>query len=219
MKMLIAAGLLGTVLVEDKPVDIPRAELPKKSVCAVCEPNGEGEEKVAAGVRYKGKSFFFCNAKEVAEFRKDPEAFLPPVLPRPSPAFTWKSLSGEAVKPSDLKGKPALIDFWATWCVPCVKAMPDVQKIHEKFASKGLQVFGVSVDEDGEKKVRPFLEKRKFTYRFLVDDTKSWKEFGVRAIPALFLLDKEGRVVRQWTGKVDFKQVEAAIASLLEGSR
>src|SRR5256885_5491011 len=75
-----ARGYQGT------PVEIATKDLPKAAVCLVCEANGEGhkEEKPAAGVRYKGKSFFFCNVKELAEFKKDPESFMPPVLPRPA---------------------------------------------------------------------------------------------------------------------------------------
>jgi peroxiredoxin/YHS domain-containing protein len=204
-------------IAQDSPVDIAKGELPKSAPCAVCAAlgNAHGEEKPAAGVRYKGKSFYFCNAKEVAEFKKDPDGYLPPVLPRPGPAFALKNLAGESVDLANLKGKVVLVDFWATWCAPCVATMPEMQKLHERYAAKGLTVLGVSIDEDGEKKVRPFIDKRKFSYSILLDDRGTWKTFGVKAIPALFLIDQEGRIVKQWIGKPDKKTVESAVTDLL----
>jgi peroxiredoxin len=177
--------------------------------------SAHGEEKPVAGVRYKGKSFYFCSVKEVATFKKDPESFLPPVLPRPSPAFSLKNLAGETVKLSDLKGKIVLVDYWATWCAPCVATMPEMQKLHEKYAAKGLTVLGVSIDEEGEKKVKPFIAKRKFSYPILLDDQNIWKGYNIKAIPALFLVDRDGQIVKQWTGKPDKKEVEEAVTGLL----
>src|SRR4051812_2214381 len=78
---------------QDTPRDIPKNELPNSAVCTVCTANGNahGPEKPAAGVRYKGNTFYFCNAKEVATFKNDPDSFLPPVLPRPVPKFTARN--------------------------------------------------------------------------------------------------------------------------------
>ena len=78
--------LLGVpTFAQDTPLDIPKNELPKSAVCAVCEANGgaHGAERPAAGVRYKGRSFYFCSVKEVGAFKKDPNGYLPPVLPQP----------------------------------------------------------------------------------------------------------------------------------------
>jgi peroxiredoxin/YHS domain-containing protein len=220
---LAFAGLLlvlGTASLarQDTPTDIPRGELPKTAACVVCTALGSahGEEKPAAGVRFKGKSFYFCSAKEVATFKKEPESFLPPVLPRPAPAFSLKNLAGETVKLSDLKGKVVLVDYWATWCAPCVATMPEMQKLHEKYGAKGLTVLGVSIDEEGEKKVKPFIAKRKFSYPILLDDQNIWKGYNIKAIPALFLVDREGQIVKQWTGKPDKKDVEQAVTGLLK---
>lgn len=201
---------------QDSPVDIPKNELPKAAACVVCAAKGSahGEEKPAAGVRYKGKSYYFCGVKEVAEFMKDPESFMPPLLPRPAPAFSFKNLAGESVKLADLKGKVVVVDFWATWCKPCIETMPEMQKLYDKHADKGMTVLGVSIDEEGEKKVKPFLSKRKFTYPIVLDSDSTWKAFGVHAIPAVFLIDKDGQIVKQWTGKPDKKEVESAILAL-----
>lgn len=220
---LLAAGL-GMLLAapgaraagQDKPAPIT-GKLPAKAACAVCSANGEshGEERPAAGVTYKGKSYFFCNKKEVAEFIKDPEGFMPPVLPRPAPQALLTNLAGAEASLSSMKGKVVLVDFWATWCKPCIATMPELQKLHDAYSAKGLTVVGVSIDETGAKDVEPFLAKRKFTYPMLLDQNGTWEKWGVRAIPALFLLDKNGQIVRQWTGKPDKKDVEKAVAELV----
>jgi peroxiredoxin len=228
MKSLIASiGLLIIsmgAMAQGAPEDIAKNELPKKAACVVCAANGEGhgEEKPAAGVRYKGKSYFFCNVKEVATFKQDPEAFMPPILPRPAPKTLGVKLDGASAAASEFQGKVLLVDFWATWCAPCVAAMPDLQKLHDKNASKDFSVVGISIDEEGAKKVKPFLARRKFTYPMLLDtDAKApvWKAFGVHGVPALFLINREGRIVNQWTGKVNHRDVEKAVAELVDAGR
>jgi len=220
LRTLTAFLLLAGIGVQDTPQDIAKKDLPKSAHCVVCEAGGSahGEEKPAAGVRYKGKEYYFCAAKEVATFKKDPEAFVPPVLPRPAPAFQLTNLAGEKVRPADLRGKVVLVDFWATWCKPCIEGMPAMQKLHEKYGGKGLAMLGVSIDEKGAKVVAPFVQKRKFTYPMFVDggDDPAWKSFGVRSIPALFLIDKEGRIVKQWVGKPKEQEVEQAVAVLVK---
>ena len=166
--LLVAAT--SSARAQDKPIPVT-GKLPAKAECVVCSAHGaaHGMEKPAAGMQYKGKTYYFCSKKEVAGFAKDPEGFMPPVLPRPAPAFALKSARGGTTTLSGLKGQVALIDFWATWCAPCVEAMPDLQKLHNRYAGKGFTVVGVSIDEDGMKSVGPFLAKRKFTYPILLD--------------------------------------------------
>ena len=225
MKTLLAGvGLLIMSLgasAQNVPEEIAKKELPKQANCVVCSANGEahGEEKPAAGLRYKGKTYFFCSVKEVATFKKDPEAFLPPVLPRPAPKSLGVKFDGSPALLSEFRGKALLVDFWAIWCAPCVASMPDLQKLYAQNVDKGFSVVGVSIDEEGAKKVKPFLAKRKFTYPMLLDaDAKApvWKAFGVHGVPALFLIDSTGHIVQQWTGKVNHKVVEQAVTELLE---
>jgi peroxiredoxin len=203
---------------QDKPVDIPKTELPKSATCAVCSSNGEshGEERPAAGLRFLGKSYFFCNAKELTEFKKDPEAFMPPVLPREAPELTASLQNGSAVSLKDNKGKVVLLDFWATWCAPCVKSMPAVEKLYASRKEQGFVALGLSIDED-LKKVGPFLEKKKFTYPILVDDLKTptWAAYKVKAIPAIFLIDREGQIIAQWKGEPKMAEIEKAIEAAL----
>ncbi|HVK03667.1 MAG TPA: redoxin family protein [Armatimonadaceae bacterium] len=201
---------------QEKPT-VVKENLPKKAVCFVCSQNGEehGEEKPAGAVAYKGKTYYFCNKKEVEAFLKDPEAVIPAPLPRPVPTgASFTDLGGKAVSADTLKRGTVVVDFWATWCGPCVKAMPEIQKMHDRYGARGLRVVGVSIDEEGAKVVAPFLAKRKFTYPMLLDGGGAWETWGVKALPTVLLV-RDGRIVAQWTGKVDVREVEkAAVAAL-----
>lgn len=194
---------------------------PKKAICRVCQVHeGEDEpEKVVASTTYEGQDYHFCSEKCKATFAEDPVAYLPPVLPRPAPAFTLKGLDGQEVASKSLQGKAVLVDFWATWCQPCVTAMPRLEKLHSQLAGKGFAVVGVSIDEgaEGQKKAQEFVKKRKIEYPMYLDATQTpaWSVFHVRAIPAMFLIDAQGRVVRQWTGKIDLAEVEKAARDLV----
>ena len=211
---ILGALVLGAgALAQDAPVEIPKGDLPKRGICAICK---EGEEAIRAGFRYKGKSYLLCNVKEVEPYRADPDAYVEAVLPRPAGALPFTTLEGTKKSLADYKGKLVLVDFWATWCAPCVKSMPDLQKLHAKLADRGFAVLGVSVDEEGAKKVKPFIEKRKFTYPILLDESGGWKKWGVKGIPAMFLVDRNGQIVRQWSGAASHKELEKAITELLK---
>jgi hypothetical protein len=91
--------------------------------------------------------------------------------------------------------------------------MPDLQKLHDRHVGRGFTVAGISVDEKGAAAVRPFLVKNRYSYPLLLDArAETAAAYRVHAIPALFLLDKEGRIVRQWVGTADKKEIERAVA-------
>lgn len=194
------------------------AEL-KTAVCPVCRVH-EGEtdpEPVKATSVHQGETYGFCSDKCRTTFDEYPEAYLPPVLPRPVPAFTVKTLDGKEVPFQAISpGKPVLVDFWATWCAPCVTAMPRLQKLHQKHAARGFSVVGISIDEEHQT-AKTFAEKKKLAYPVYLDATATpaWSVFHVRAVPAMFLIDGQGRIVQQWLGKVDLQEVEQAVAKLV----
>ena len=198
---------------------VASAAAPKTAVCSVCRVHeGESEpEAVKATSVYKGETYGFCSEKCKTTFDEYPEAYLPPVLPRPVPAFTVKTMAGKEVPFKTLSpGKPVLVDFWATWCAPCVTAMPELQKLHQRHAAKGFSVVGISIDEEHQA-AKKFAEKKKLAYPVYLDATATpaWSVFHVRAVPAMFLIDSQGRIVQQWLGKVDLKEVEQAVAKLV----
>jgi thiol-disulfide isomerase/thioredoxin len=147
--------------------------------------------------------FFFapgaCKSKERA-----PSAPASPAVsarPRPlAPAFTLKDLKGRPVSLSDFKGKPVFLEFWATWCGPCRMSMPEVERLHEEYARKGLQVLGVSVDENPAD-VGPFVGEMGIRYPILMAGASGVDaQYQVSGIPAFFVIDKDGRVAGAWLG-------------------
>jgi peroxiredoxin len=94
--------------------------------------------------------------------------------------------------------------------------MPDLQRLHQRHAAKGFSVVGISIDEEHDK-AKKFTEKKKLGYPVYLDATKTpaWSTFHVRSIPAVFLVDSQGRIVQQWLGKVDMQEVEKAVAKLV----
>lgn len=214
-------SVLLMVLVFLVPAVAQGEKMPKKALCSVCVlKGGETElERVQAHSEYEGKAYYFCSKGCKTEFDKDPVAYLPPVFPRPAPAFVVETLGGEDVALGDYAGKLVLVDFWATWCKPCIDMMPSLQKVYDAYSDKGLAVMGVSVDEPKGRaeKIEKFVDKVGVSYPIFVDakPMPAWHQFKVKAIPALFLIDGEGQVVAQWTGKVDHKVVEAEVTKHL----
>ena len=222
---IIATAALAALLFspQDTPQEINKKDLPAKALCTACETKGNhmGLEHPAAGVRFQGKEYFFCKKEEVAEFKADPAAFLPPVLPRPLPDLSLHKFGGEAIPLKTMKGKIVLLDYWATWCKPCIETMPAIQRLHDKYADKGVVAMGVSIDEGSDKKPAAFVAKRKFTYAMAWDggDNPVWKSLKVIAVPALFLVNRDGLIVKQWVGKPLEKDVEDAVIALLKADK
>jgi peroxiredoxin len=112
------------------------------------------------------------------------------------PDFTLMDLHGKSWTLSELRGKVVLLNFWATWCPPCRKEMPDLQALQNHFGDKDLVILGVS-DEKAET-VRTFLAQQKYTYTILLDPGRSVsKQFEVDGLPKTFVFDRDGNLVAQ----------------------
>ncbi len=194
----------------------------EKALCPVCRVHeGETEaELVVATAEHAGHTYGFCSVECRDTFLKAPESYLPPDLPRPAPPFVVRDLTGKELSLQDLRGRVVLLDFWATWCQPCVVDLPKLSKLHERLADRGLTVLSVSIDE-GENAARDvgrIVDKRRATHPVYLDssDSLAWSAYLVRVVPTQFLIDTEGNVVAQWSGKIDLQEVEATIVELLE---
>ncbi|HEX7878995.1 MAG TPA: redoxin family protein [Candidatus Eisenbacteria bacterium] len=195
---------------------------PGKAECAVCTAKGgaHGVEKVAGMSQYQGAWYYFCSADCKKEFDADPASFVVLPLPRPAPEINVH-INGEDLPLSEFKGSVVLIDFWATWCKPCVKMMPNLQKLYDKKKLEGLTVLGISIDEDAGKAVTMVADKD-LTYPIVIDtgERPSWKAFGVKAIPATFLVDADGKIVAQWTGnEIKWDKVEKEVERVVAESK
>ena len=215
-------GLLFLIALAVPAAPSAEGRIPDKALCSVCAlKGGETElEKVRARSEHDGKAYFFCSRNCKKEFDADPIAFLPPVFPRPSPAFVVETLEGADRTVADLKGKVALLDFWATWCNPCLEAMPRLQRLYSTYSGKGFDVWGVSIDEDKDRfdKIRKMVYELGISYPVFVDakPMPAWYRFKVKAIPAMFLLDPDNQIVAQWTGKINFEDVEKEVSQRLD---
>ena len=109
-----------------------------------------------------------------------------------APDFQLQNLDGQSITLSDLKGKPVLINFWATWCGPCVSEMPYIQEIHEEWSGKGLAMLAVNVG-DSPSEVEHFLQNHNLSLPVLLDTKKVVaQKYNIRAFPTTFFLDKDG---------------------------
>lgn len=124
--------------------------------------------------------------------------------------FTLSDLSGKSWTLSSLRGKVVLVNFWATWCPPCRKEMPDLDTLSKRFAKKGLVVLSIS-DEDASR-LNPYLATNKITYPILMDPGRKVTEsFHVDGIPKSFIFDREGKLVAQ---SIDMRTMNQFLAML-----
>ena len=147
----------------------------------------------------------------------------PPVRaaePPLAPPFKVKSVTGETLDLAALRARgPVLLDFWATWCKPCVAALPEIDALHRRFAAQGLTVIGVSVDGPRNfPKVRPFARRLGLGFPIVLDEDGSLqRRFQAVAVPTSVLISAEGRMVRVTQGwrPGETADLERAIEALL----
>ena len=119
-----------------------------------------------------------------------------------APDFTLSDVSGKKVTLSELRGKVVVVEFWATWCPPCNDAVPEINKVYEKYKDKNVQVLAIAVDEGGDvaSKLNSFVKEHRANYPVLIDDKKVNVSYGVGNIPVAFIIDKEGKVAKKHIG-------------------
>jgi peroxiredoxin len=118
---------------------------------------------------------------------------------------------------SSMKGKVLLLNFWATWCPPCVAEMPSLNRLYGHLKSRGLEVIAISIDRSADD-VKEFLGKKGFNFTILMDQGSSVaKRYRVFSTPTTFLIDKNGNIVERFFGDYDWqdKEIEAKIEKLL----
>lgn len=129
--------------------------------------------------------------------------------------FKLQDLGGKTVKLSEFKGRPVLLDFWATWCPPCRASIPEIEKLHKSYSSKGLVVLAISLDQGGWDSVKDFVTESGITYTVLkgTDDVAS--KYHVRTIPMLVIVDKEGKIYKRYLGLGEDDQLDKDVKSVL----
>jgi peroxiredoxin len=137
-------------------------------------------------------------------------------LRKTAPTFTLSDSKGASVRLSDYKGRVVLLDFWATWCGGCKTEIPWYMEFQTKYKDKGLSVIGVSLDEDGWKSVKPFIEEKKMNYVVVVGNEDVAKLYAVNGLPMTLLIDRNGKIAESHAGMVDKDAFENEIRVLLQ---
>jgi len=137
-----------------------------------------------------------------------------------APDFTLKRMNGgEFTLSEELKKGPVLIDFWATWCKPCKKALPKIEHFHKTYKDSGLQVVTISIDNPkSQSKIKPFVKGKKYTFDVLFDsDMEVRKLFGGKEIPLSVLINSDSEIVFKHLGYKpgDEKKLEEEILKTL----
>ena len=151
--------------------------------------------------------------------RRAAQPRLVPVSRRePAPGFALPDLDGGAATLADYTGRVLLLNFWATWCLPCRAEMPWFADFETAFGGAGFAVLGVSLDEPGRDAVEPFLERSPVNYRIALADTAPrLAPFGpLNTLPTTWLIDRQGRIAAEHVGLVSRAAIEAEIRLLLD---
>ena len=132
-----------------------------------------------------------------------------------APTVELKTLDGKSFQLGELRGRVVLLNFWATWCIPCRSEIPELNHMHRDLEARGLSVVGVST-YDGADGVRNFWKDIKQDYQVLLGDQSVESQFAVSALPTTFILDREGRIRAKIIGERRRDSFEAAVKPLLE---
>ncbi len=147
-------------------------------------------------------------------FGRDPRRVISPLLNQPAPEFELVNLDGEPVSLESFRGRPVLINFWATWCQPCIAEHGSLQRLATRFEGR-VEFLGV-IYQDEERLIRSFLAQRGAWGRTLVDPGSLVAiRYGVYGAPETFLIDKNGVVAHKITGQLSEARVSALLGDLL----
>jgi len=119
-----------------------------------------------------------------------------PRTSKPAPDFILKDIHGKPISLAQFKGKPVLLNFWATWCGPCREELPSMQRLHKASKNNGgFQIIAISIDRFNMKKVNQYAEDLSLTFPILIDpDRETRKNYFIRGLPTSYLIDSEGKL-------------------------
>jgi len=145
---------------------------------------------------------------------------LEPRVAIPVPDVSLRTLEGKPLSFSELKGKVVLVNFWATFCVPCQWEMPLMENLYQAYKAKGFVVMAISLDPEGAAVVGPFVKQLKLTYPVLLDQSlQGARQFGIRGLPATYLIGRDGLIKgatfgpREWDGPEARELIEFLLKS------
>jgi len=136
---------------------------------------------------------------------------------RAAPDFALKDLNGNILRLSDLRGRVVVLNFFATWCGPCRREIPELVRLYEKFRDKGLEIIGVLLDQEGEAVLKPFVRQYRITYPIVLGTRKVALDYGgIKEIPTTFFIDRNGRISSYFVGLQPSHVIDESVKKLLK---
>jgi thiol:disulfide interchange protein DsbD len=219
----IASAMQGFVLVElytdgtdaaselNQKIELDKFKTVAIPYYAILDP----DEKVIAS--YPGKT---SDANEFLGFLKTPAGAAVPV-PAPvsaaaAPAGSLPRFNPLSGPVPDTKGKVVVVNFWATWCVPCIREIPSFNKLHQDYGNKGVAVLGIGMDEEGADTLRPFLAKHPMQYPVGVGSSDMNEKYKLESLPVTLVFDRSGNQIKRFEGFTPENELAAAIQQAKE---
>lgn len=168
------------------------------------------------GVGLAGGLWYFVVRPRMAVEQGSPGAGAPVAEASMAPDFTVMGLDGNSVRLSDYRGRPVVLNTWATWCGPCRAEMPDLERLHQEYRHQGVIVLAVNIGEPRER-VAGFIQDNGFTLPVLLDETASAvaRPYRISALPTTFFIDHVGQIASIKVGMMDLAEMKRRLSELL----
>jgi len=148
---------------------------------------------------------------------RDPTLVRSALIGKPAPSFDLPTLDGGRVELASLRGQVVVVNFWASWCVPCIEEAPELQAFSEANEARGVRLVGIVYSDEGDKAVA-FRDRFGLTYPQAMDPGgRTAIDFGVFGVPETYVIGRDGRVMAKLLGAVDASTLEQVVASVESG--
>jgi thiol-disulfide isomerase/thioredoxin len=137
-------------------------------------------------------------------------------LEAPMPAFRVATVHGDSLRSSELSGNVVLVNFWATWCAPCIVETPELVGLQEEWKDRPFKIMGVSLDAYADEEVKAFVEDFSVQYPVFVDEIDLAEAFGgAYALPTTYLVDPDGIIRKRWVGLFPFEDARSELDAMI----